>query len=230
MRIIFIRHGEPDYKNDCLTETGREQAILVAERLQVEGIEEIWSSPLGRAYETAEATSKLLGMPIHVLDCMKEVRWGSTDGADLYHGGHPWDIVDQMAREGTDLNRTDWRNSPYFRTNCVLDCVDQVEKGIDEWLTGLGYVREGFYYRHSKEEEKHRTIALFCHGGSSSAAIGHILNLPFPYVCALLHMEFTGITILRFDRKKGASTLPCLELGNDGKHIIAGKYHRLENK
>lgn len=47
MRIIFIRHGEPDYKNDCLTEIGREQALLVAERLQVEGIEEIWSSPLG---------------------------------------------------------------------------------------------------------------------------------------------------------------------------------------
>jgi probable phosphoglycerate mutase len=108
--------------------------------------------------------------------------------------------------------------------------VDQVEKGIDEWLAGLGYVREGLYYRHIKEEEQHRTIALFCHGGSSSAAIGHILNLPFPYVCALLHMEFTGITILRFDRKKGAATLPCMELGNDGKHIIEGRYHRLENK
>ena len=68
MRIIFIRHGEPDYKNDCLTEIGRKQADLAAERLQDEGIEEIWSSPLGRAYETAEAASKLLGLPIRTLE------------------------------------------------------------------------------------------------------------------------------------------------------------------
>ena len=67
MRIIFIRHGEPDYRNDCLTETGREQALLAAERIQGEGIEEIWSSPLGRAYETAEAASKLLGIPIQMV-------------------------------------------------------------------------------------------------------------------------------------------------------------------
>ncbi len=23
MRLIFVRHGEPDYQKDCLTETGR---------------------------------------------------------------------------------------------------------------------------------------------------------------------------------------------------------------
>ena len=54
-----------------------------------------------------------------------------------------------------------------------------------------------------------------------------ILNLPFPYVCALLHLEFTGITIIRMDRNPGAVALPCLELGNDGKHIHGTSYHRL---
>lgn len=230
MRIIIVRHGEPDYKNDCLTETGRKQAELAAERLRGEGIEEIWSSPLGRAYETAEAAAKVLELPIKTLDCMKEVRWGSTDGSELYHGGHPWDIVDEMARQGMELNSPDWREGPYFRTNNVVGCVDEVEKGIDEWLAGLGYVREGLYYRHKEAEQEHRTIALFCHGGSSSAAIGHIMNIPFPYVCAMLHMEFTGITILRLDRKEGIATLPCLELANDGRHIVEGKYHRLDNK
>ena len=39
MRILFIRHGEPDYENDTLTETGFKQAQLVAERLKDEGIE-----------------------------------------------------------------------------------------------------------------------------------------------------------------------------------------------
>ena len=55
MRIVFVRHGEPDYARDCLTENGKIQAALAAERLREEGIEEIYSSPLGRAAETAAA-------------------------------------------------------------------------------------------------------------------------------------------------------------------------------
>ena len=108
--------------------------------------------------------------------------------------------------------------------------VDTIEKGIDEWLAGYGYIRNGLYYDHAIEEDHHRTIAFFCHGGSSSVAIAHIMNLPFPYVCALLHMEFTGITILRMDRRKGPCTLPCLELANDSRHVKEGYYHRLSNK
>ena len=87
MRIVFVRHGEPDYANDCLTPLGREQAKAAAIRLKEEGIEEIWSSPLGRAQETAQATSELLGLPVRTLDFMREVRWGSVDGGELFGGG-----------------------------------------------------------------------------------------------------------------------------------------------
>ena len=38
MRFLFIRHGEPDYTHDCLTETGRAQAAAAADRLAGEGI------------------------------------------------------------------------------------------------------------------------------------------------------------------------------------------------
>ena len=219
MRIIFVRHGEPDYAHDCLTEVGRSQAKAAAIRLTEEGIEEIWSSSLGRAAETAEAASEMLGLPVRTLDFMQEVTWGSTDDTQLFAGGHPWVIVNEMARQGLELNRPDWRTSPYFRANRVSACVDRIEQGIDEWLAGFGYVREGLYYRHTVEEKRHRNVALFSHGGSSCAAMGHILNLPFPFACALLHLDFTGITVLRLDGKAGARTLPCLELVNDAKHI-----------
>ena len=68
MRIIFVRHGEPDYANDCLTEQGRLQAREAAKRLLGEGIEEIYSSPLGRAAETAAATAEVLKLPVKTLD------------------------------------------------------------------------------------------------------------------------------------------------------------------
>ena len=229
MRIVFVRHGEPDYGNDCLTPAGRIQALAAAERLKEEGIGEIWSSPLGRAYETAQAASDALNLPVNVLDFMREVHWGSRDGTPLFADGHPWDISDELARRGFDLTRPDWREHPFFRNNTVLDSVDLVEEGVDRWLESLGYVRNGVYYRCERPDSGQNTVALFSHGGSSCAAIAHILNLPFPYVCALLHMEFTGITVLRMDRHPGNQALPCLELANDGRHIRNAKYHRLNN-
>ena len=36
MRIVFVRHGEPDYEHDCLTPLGRLQARAAAERLREE--------------------------------------------------------------------------------------------------------------------------------------------------------------------------------------------------
>ena len=227
MRIIFIRHGEPDYEKDCLTEKGRVQAEAAAERLKEEGIGTIWSSPLGRAKETAEAASKALGLQVRMLDFMREVTWGSRDGSSLFADGHPWEIADETAREGVSLTDPGWRANPFFRNNIVCDSVDLVERGTDKWLGELGYRREGDYYRCCRENSLQETAALFCHGGSASAAIAHMLNLPFPYACGLLHMEFTGITILRLDRHPGSRTLPCLELVNDARHITAGRYHRL---
>ncbi len=229
MRIIFVRHGEPDYAQDCLTPLGREQALACAERLKEEGIEEIWSSPLGRARETAAAASDALKLPVKELDFMREVHWGSRDGTPLFAGGHPWNLTDNLARQGVDLTRTDWRELPDFRNNTVLDCVDSVEEGIDRWLESLGYLRDGCYYRCTRPDDTQKTVALFSHGGSSCAAMGHILNLTFPYACALLHLEFTGITILRLDRHPGSKALPCLELANDARHLRGESYHRLKD-
>ena len=216
MRIIFVRHGELDYENDCLTEAGRRQA-KAAERLLSENISEIYSSPLGRAAETAGYASELLNLPVKTLDFMRELKWGSRDGTPVFANGHPWDIADEMSRKGMDLNRLDWRAAEYFRTNRVVDCVDRVALGIDGWLKSLGYVRSGYTYEHLEEEESVRTVALFSHGGSSSAAIAHILNVSFPYACALLHSGFAGMIILRLSRRKGPIPLPCLELVSDTK-------------
>ena len=229
MRIIFVRHGEPDYAHDCLTEMGRLQAVDAAERLRNEGIEEIFSSPLGRAAETAAATADLLKRPVQTLDYMRELHWGSIDGTSLPSDGHPWDLADLMAEEGWDLTNPGWREHPYFRNNQVTANADLVAEKTDEWLRTLGYEREGAFYRCVRPDNRQKTVALFSHGGSSAAAIGHILNLPFPYACGLFHLEFTGITIIRLDRNPGSRRLPCLELANDGRHIQGPHYHRLNN-
>ena len=220
MRIIFVRHGDPDYARDCLTDKGRRQAELAAERLEGEGIGQIWSSPQGRAMQTAQAASARLGIaPVRVLDCMHEICWGSADGTPAVAGGNPWNIADQLVREGWDLTRADWREHPYFRANLAAPEADKVARGIDAWLEGLGCRREGLYYRCLSPESAEATVALFGHGGSSAAAMAHILNLPFPYLCGTLRLPFTGITVLRIGRKPGQPAMPVVELASDGRHL-----------
>ncbi len=60
MRILLIRHGDPDYINDCLTEKGRREASLLADLMEKETVKDFFVSPLGRARETASYTLKRL--------------------------------------------------------------------------------------------------------------------------------------------------------------------------
>ena len=46
MRIVFIRHGDPDYETDTLTAEGRKQASAVAKRLLDENIDKIYNFAL----------------------------------------------------------------------------------------------------------------------------------------------------------------------------------------
>ncbi|MBQ9627100.1 MAG: histidine phosphatase family protein, partial [Treponema sp.] len=161
MRIMFIRHGEPNYELDCLTPKGKLQAQAAAKRLMSEGIEEVWSSPLGRARETAAAFNELSGLPVKTLDFMRELDWGSADGSPLFADGHPWFTANEMARLDLPLNDHDWKNGPYFKNNIVTKIISNIEENIDKWLLDLGLERTANGYRAIEGKKQDRTVALF---------------------------------------------------------------------
>ncbi|MBR4224355.1 MAG: histidine phosphatase family protein [Oscillospiraceae bacterium] len=219
MRLLFIRHGEPDYGNDCLTETGHIQAQRCAERLKSEGIDLIFSSSMGRARQTAQYTADILGKDIQILDYMHEIVWGHEGVRDYHHDDSPWVITDRMAAEDGDLLDAGWAEGRWFSGNKCVENVRMIAEETDAFLAELGHVREGRYYRNTTGTDDRRTIALFAHGGSSSAAIDHILGLPFPFVCASIHMDVTSISILRFEHRSNAIGIPVMELINDVGHL-----------
>lgn len=63
MRLLLIRHGDPDYAHDCLTEKGKREAQLLARLAPSMDLGDVYVSVLGRAQETAsyslKATDKL---------------------------------------------------------------------------------------------------------------------------------------------------------------------------
>ena len=188
MRFLFIRHGEPDYINDCLTATGKLQAEAAAKRLAGEGICEIYASPLGRAQETANYTAETLGLKITTLDFMREISWG---GEGVPDDGHIWTLAGKMLYEDNfDFYKQDWREHPYFKHNTVMPCYDKVAAGIDEFLEGQGYRHDGRRFFCSQPNDK--TIALFSHGGSGGAALSHILSMPFPCPILIYHYQFSA--------------------------------------
>ena len=51
MRIIFVRHGEPDYANDTLTPKGWREAELLSQRLKNWDIDAFYTSAwTGKGY------------------------------------------------------------------------------------------------------------------------------------------------------------------------------------
>ena len=72
MRILFIRHGDPDYANDTLTEKGWREASALAARAEALDMGECYVSPLGRAQATAEYSLKKLGKTAETLDWLQE--------------------------------------------------------------------------------------------------------------------------------------------------------------
>ena len=73
MLLYIIRHGEPDYETDTLTPRGRKQAMAVAPRLKEAGVSRVFSSPMGRAKETACPTCRLPGLPMTVENRTHEI-------------------------------------------------------------------------------------------------------------------------------------------------------------
>lgn len=91
--LFLIRHGENAWTDRgalagrtpgvCLNEKGRAQAQEVAERLKVQPLTAIYSSPLLRCLETAQPLAAALNLPVCVEAGVLEVDYGDWRGGEL---------------------------------------------------------------------------------------------------------------------------------------------------
>ena len=89
-RLLLLRHGQTELSrqrrysgrgNPQLTELGRRQAADAARYLSAKGgISAVVTSPLQRAYATAEAAAGALGLPVRVDDDLIETDFGEWEG------------------------------------------------------------------------------------------------------------------------------------------------------
>ena len=89
-RLLLLRHGQTELSvqrrysgrgNPALTDLGRRQANAAASYLaQRGGIRAVIASPLQRAYDTATAAAKALGLDVSVDDDLVETDFGGWEG------------------------------------------------------------------------------------------------------------------------------------------------------
>ncbi len=205
MRLLIIRHGDPYYPTDSLTEKGFREAELLGEKLKNEGITHIYSSPCGRAKKTAEPTCEKTGIDYTVLDWLHELNpmLEIEYETDYYQKMRStWNMPPELwVNEPKNYDINAWKESDIVKGTKITETLEYVWKNLDELLAKHGFVRDGGIFR-IKEEAigSQDTIALFCHGGIGAAMIAHLLNMPPIAIWNSIFLPTSSVTTLYMEQ------------------------------
>ncbi len=221
MLLYIVRHGDPIYSTDSLTERGQKQAEAVAKRLADAGVNRIFSSPMGRARMTAEPTCKLLGLEYTIEDWSHEIQ-----------GERLTPFPDGKMKSITMLQNTYFRENgnvdlPYERSyECqginqsdMKTAVERIEAGGRDFLERLGYREENGVYRILRENDD--KVALFCHAAMGRAWISTLLHIPLHIMWSSFAYTHTGVTVIEFANNKNGFTAPRCRCFSDMSHLFA---------
>ncbi len=220
MKVILIRHGDPDYVKDSLTEKGWREAKLLADRVCRWDVRDFYVSPLGRARDTANVSLERLGRTAEVKDWLKEFY---VDIKDPETGNNriPWDFMPAYWTKRDMLyDRNHWMEDEIMTTGPVKEEFEKVCRGIDDLLAGYGYKRKDAYYE--VEHSNTDTIVIFCHLGVSFAILSHLLGISAPALWQGFFVAPTSVTLLSTEERiKGQACFRVKKFG-DCSHLYVG--------
>ena len=236
MRLLFIRHGDPDYVNDTLTEKGRREAALLAEHAPKMNMGTCYVSPLGRAQATASYSLEKLGCTAQTYSWLQEFpAHVELEGSDSLKAAYPttrirdgkylpripWDMVPSYWAEHPEcMDALRWRDADVCRHSDVVEIYDDVTGQFDKLLASHGYIRKGSCYHVEKESTE--TLTFFCHFGITCVFLSHLWNLSPFVLWHSLALAPTSVTeVVTEERQQGVAYFRGLRVG-DISHLALG--------
>ncbi len=225
LQLLLVRHGDPHYPTDSLTERGHREAARLAETLDDYPIDALYVSTMGRALQTVGYTAERRNLEPIRCDWLRELdgRYGSRVPQAEW-------TIDDPSPSAYELPATDllaraqlysyeaWQHEvpygPWMHPQC-----DALQRSFDAVLAQQGYWREGLRYR--VERAGSQTLAFFCHGGVIGALLSHLLYIPLPVALALFLHETTGFSLLRSIEEDGHAAFRMLFLNNIAHKEVA---------
>ncbi|MCP4002615.1 MAG: histidine phosphatase family protein [bacterium] len=158
MELILIRHGLPlRIENEDgrpadppLSGVGRQQAERVADWLESEQIDALYTSPLKRAFETAQPLARLKGLSLRVEAGVAEM----DQHADTYIP------LEQLKASDYDA----WKEAVQGGLYAAID-LPAFQRTVIESI-------EGIIAAHPRQR-----VAVSCHGGVINTWAGHVMNV-----------------------------------------------------
>lgn len=131
--IYLIRHGQTDWNIEKRTQghidiplnkTGEEQAISIAQEISNLKIDQIFSSDLKRAKQTAQIINQFFNLPITYDKRLREFNYGQFEGrfsCDISEA--EWDLFNKAPEQ---LN-AESKEAVYKRVNAFCDQLDKTK-------------------------------------------------------------------------------------------------------
>lgn len=221
MILYIVRHGDPIYETDSLTELEKRQAEAVGKRIFDANVSKRYSSPMGRAKETADPACRMLGISKQIEDWTHEIgderMTQFPDGIRKSISG----VQNTYYREKGNINLSydDAYKCSGICDTKMKDAVGYIEQNGKVFLEKLGYSEENGIYRILKENDE--KVALFCHAAFARAWISVLLHIPIHIMWASFGYTHTGVTIIEFENNKNGITAPRCLCYSDISHLYA---------
>lgn len=219
MKLIIVRHGDPDYEHDSLTELGWKEAEALSERMKNVKADECYVSPLGRAKDTASLSLKKMNMEATELTWLREfapivMRPEKT--------GVAWDWLPQdWTKMPYAFDFDKWTDYPALEDAKVREEVDWIYSEFDAFLEKHGYKKEGKLFKVLNPNSD--VIVFFCHFGLECILLSYLLNLP-PFV--LWHSTIAAptsiTTVATEERREGIAQFRMQAFGDTSHLYVAG--------
>lgn len=225
MIFYYVRHGEPIYDPDSLTEQGHKQAEALAKRFALTGLDEIYASTSMRARMTAEPTCKALGKEMVLLDWANEGHAFHDFSVDIGDGQRRWcfhsdECKKKLCSAEVRALGQNWHKHPCFAGERFSEGVARIDVETDAFFKGLGFEhdRQNACYRPLRtaaEGQDEKRVALFAHEGFGKAFLSSLMDLPYPYVATRCELSHSSVTVFHFDERADAAPPKLLQWAND---------------
>lgn len=214
MRILIIRHADPDYEIDGLTECGRAEAAALAERMKDEEVAAVYCSTLGRARLTAEPTLKALGMSAEYCEWLREFNYARVRLPYAERELIAWDLLPEFVNGCKSIySPTEWREESFVSSSDLGAHYDAVCRELDAVLARHGYLRDGYNYKAVRPN--HDTVVLFCHYGVTAVLLSHLMNCsPYTFWQNAVTLPSSVTTVYTEERHEGIASMRVAGIGD----------------
>lgn len=218
MKIIIIRHAEPDYPNNTLTEKGFKEADLLGKYYKDLKADKIFCSPLNRSKLTADGLIRYRSDSLNyvVKDFLREFDAPVDTG---YAKNHLcWDLLPSYMDENKSVLFGDkWYEQEGFSS--AITRYKEFESGMNEIMRGSGYEKKGIYF--DAINPNHDVYVFVCHHGAGSMLTSYFTGIS-PIVIAdyAVFRPSAVTTLYTEEREKGKAIFRITEFGSV-KHLEA---------